>query len=89
MVWKIRFNPRVEKELKKLHPSVQKKIIIYLKQQIASQENPRLFGKSLHGNMQGLWRYRVGDYRIICQILDHELIILVVKVGHRKHIYLD
>jgi mRNA interferase RelE/StbE len=89
LVWKIRLNPRTEKQLKKLDRLAQRKILNYLKEQIATLENPRLFGKALQGNKQGLWRYRVGDYRIICQILDNELIILVIKVGHRKNIYLD
>lgn len=88
-MWTIKIDSRVEKELKKLDKVAQKRIINYLKEKVITQENPRLLGKSLQGNKQGLWRYRVGDYRIICQILDSELIILVVKVGHRKNIYLD
>jgi mRNA interferase RelE/StbE len=60
-----------------------------LKEKIATQENPRLFGKGLQGDKQGLWRYRVGDYRVICQILDDELVILVIKTAHRKNVYFD
>ncbi len=89
MTWKIQIDVRIEKDLKKLDKTAQKKIISYLKEYIANQDNPRLFGKSLQGNKKGLWRYRVGDYRIICQILDRELIILVIKIGHRKTVYLD
>lgn len=87
MSWKISIDSRAKKELKKLDKLAQKKIIFYLKEQILVSNNPRLFGKALQGNKKGLWRYRVGDYRVICQILDHELIILVVKVGHRGSIY--
>lgn len=85
--WKISIDSRAGKELKKLDKLAQKKIILYLKEQIAILDNPRLFGKALQGDKRGLWRYRVGDYRIICQILDDELIILVVKIGHRSTIY--
>jgi len=87
--WKISIDSRASKELKKLDKLAQKKIINYLKTQLELIENPRLFGKPLQGNKRGLWRYRVGDYRIICQILDNELLILVIKVGHRKNIYLS
>ena len=89
MAWQIKLNPRTEKQFLKLDKSAQRKILRYLQEKIASSENPRLFGKALQGNKKGLWRYRVGDYRIICQILDQELLILVVKIGHRKNIYLD
>lgn len=88
MVWKIRLNPKTEKDLQKIDKTVQKRIFKYLKG-LTAVENPRLFGKALQGNLQGLWRYRVGDYRLVCQILDTEITILVIKVGHRKNIYLD
>lgn len=87
--WKISIDSRAKKELKKLDKFAQKKIINYLKTKIETSENPRLFGKALQGNKKGLWRYRVSDYRLICQILDNELLILVIKIGHRKNIYLD
>lgn len=79
MIWKISIDSRVKKDLKKLDKTAQKRIITYLKEKIATQENPRLFGKALQGNLQGLWRYRVGDYRIVCQILEDKLVILVLK----------
>ncbi len=59
----------------------------YIENKIAKSDNPRRFGKSLTGNLKGLWRYRVGDYRIICQIDDAGLIILVIEVGHRRKMY--
>lgn len=89
LIWEIIIDSRVKKELKKLDKVAQKRIIAYLREEMAIQENPRLFGKGLQGNKQRLWRYRVSDYRIICRILDDELIILVVKVGHRKNVYID
>lgn len=87
MTWLIKFDPRAAKELKKIDRVAQKRIITYLKKQVAVQNNPRNLGKNLTGNKQGLWRYRVGDYRIICQLLDQDLTVLVIKVGHRKSVY--
>jgi mRNA interferase RelE/StbE len=63
------------------------RIIQYLKEQVAVQSNPRILGRGLKGNKQGLWRYRVGNYRIICEILDTRTIVLVVKVGSRQSVY--
>ena len=87
MTWLIKFDPKAVKELKKLDKVTQKRIIDYLKQKVSVQDNPRIFGKGLTGNKQGLWRYRVGNYRIICQLKEQDLIILVIKVGHRSSIY--
>ena len=87
MAWLIKFDPKAVKELKKLDKVTQKRIINYLKQKVAVQDNPRLFGKVLTGNKQGLWRYRMGNYRIICQLINQDLIILVIKVGHRSSVY--
>lgn len=50
-------------------------------------DTPQIFGKSLKGNKAGLWRYRIGNYRLICEIIDNKLIILVLTVGHRREIY--
>jgi mRNA interferase RelE/StbE len=87
LAWLIEFDPRAFKELKKLDKVAQKRILSYLKQQVSIQDDPRIFGKSLTGDKRGLWRYRVGDYRIICQLLDEKITVLVVKIGHRKSIY--
>jgi mRNA interferase RelE/StbE len=75
------------KELKKLGRPAQREIIAYLDERIAGPADPRRFGKGLKADLSGLWRYRVGDYRILCQIKDDELLVLVVAVGHRKDIY--
>ncbi|MDD5267428.1 MAG: type II toxin-antitoxin system RelE/ParE family toxin [Methylococcales bacterium] len=50
-------------------------------------DNPRAIGKALQGNLKGLWRYRVGDYCLVCQIFNSELIVMVLEIGHRKDIY--
>ena len=82
MVWKIEFASKVKKQMSKLDKSDARKVLDYLKERVASQENPRVFGKELKGNLAGLWRYRVGNYRIICEIQDEKLVVLVVRVGH-------
>lgn len=87
MNWAYRFDSRALKELKKLGPDVQREILAYLDGRVAGEAEPRRFGKGLKANLTGLWRYRVGDYRILCQIQDSELIVLVVAVGHRKDVY--
>ena len=87
MGWQIEFDPRVLKGLKKLDGVAQKWIIQYLKTQVAVLSNPRLLRRSLKGNKQGLWRYRVGNYRIICEVLDTQMLVLVVKVGSRQSVY--
>jgi len=87
MSWVYRFDERALKELKKIEPQAQRDIIAYLDERIATDSDPRRFGKSLRANLTGLWRYRVGHYRIICQIKDNVMLVLVVAVGHRKDVY--
>jgi mRNA interferase RelE/StbE len=87
LAWLIKFDPRAVKELKKIDKNAQKRIIDYLKKKVATQDNPRIFGKSLKGDKRGFWRYRVGDYRIICDLFDDQMIILVIKIGHPQSIY--
>lgn len=87
MTWKIEFDSDVEKDLKKLGHTAQKRIIKFLKEKIATENDPRTLGKALSGHLSGLWRYRVGDYRIISKIEDDVFVVLVIKVGHRKEIY--
>ena len=87
MSWVYRFEERALKDLKKLGKQAQKDILAYLDERIAGDEDPRRFGKGLHANLAGLWRYRVGDYRILCQVKDGVMIVLVVSVGHRRNVY--
>lgn len=87
MNWNVRLSNTAEKQLKKLNQSVQDRIIHYLDQRIEGCKNPRHFGEPLKGNKSGLWRYRVGDYRIICTIMEEELVVLALTIGHRKEIY--
>ena len=87
MRWVYRFDDRALKEIRKLDPRIQRDIIAYLDERVAGTEDPRRFGKALKAELAGLWRYRVGSHRILCQIKDGELLVLVVAVGHRREIY--
>ena len=87
MPWTIKFSEFSEKQIKKLDQSAAKKIIRYLKERVAPQKDPRLFGKPLLHDKSGLWRYRVDHYRIICKIQDKEVVVLILRIGHRKDIY--
>ena len=87
MVWKIEYDSRVVKDLKKLDRKVQQQILAYFDERIAPSSDPRSFGKALTSSFSGLWRYRIGDYRAICKIEDERLTVLVVRVGHRSKVY--
>jgi mRNA interferase RelE/StbE len=86
-LWKIEWDDAARKELRKLDYTVQEQILSYLEKRIATEEDPRRFGEGLSADKVGLWRYRVGNYRIICQIEDKKLVVLVVRVGHRRDVY--
>jgi len=87
LAWKIELTELAVKQLKKMGRSETKRITEYLRKRIEPLEDPRLLGKALKGDLSTLWRYRVGDYRLICELKEKELIVLVVRVGHRKGIY--
>lgn len=77
---------KVEKIISKLPADVQKRIVNYLSD-IADLVDPRSRGKRRTGHLSGFWRYRVGNYRIICRIIDNEFIIVVIGIGHRRDVY--
>lgn len=87
MSWKISYLKSLQKSIKKIDRASREKIRDYLEKQIAVSDNPRQFGKALKGTDSKLWRYRVGQYRIICEINDTDIVILVVRIGHRKDVY--
>ena len=87
MKYKIIFTEKAKKQLKKLDKHTSALIIGWLEKNIEGCENPRMYGKGLTANRSGQWRYRIGDYRIICEIKDEEVIILVLEIGHRREIY--
>lgn len=78
---------RAAKELRKIDAADQNRILKYLRQRIAEGDDPRRFGKALTGDLIGLWSYRIGTYRLVCQLQDAKATVLVIAVGHRKHIY--
>ena len=86
LAWRIKFSDEAVKSLSKLDKHVAKQVYRAI-QQLAALENPRDKGKALTGQLRGLWRYRIGDYRVVCLIEDDELIVLVLGVGHRRQIY--
>ncbi|MCX6345895.1 MAG: type II toxin-antitoxin system RelE/ParE family toxin [Armatimonadetes bacterium] len=87
MAWKVEWDERAVRDARKLEPQVKQSIIRYLRERISTDEDPRRFGKSLLADKTGLWRYRVGDYRIVCSIEDDKVVVLVLAVGHRSKIY--
>jgi len=89
LAWKIEYDPGALQDLKKLDRAVQREIIDYIDNRIANARTPRDFGKPLRGSRFGLWRYRVRDCRIICELQEKRLVVLVVAIGHRSTIYDD
>jgi len=87
--WKVELDKAAERDLDKLDPKVSRRIERFLYERVATLDNPRLIGEALHGPKLGeFWKYRVGDYRIICKIEDGVLCVLVVRIGHRREVYL-
>ena len=88
MAWKIEFDPAAERELDKLDPQIARRILGFLHARIAPLDDPRSIGEALKGEKFGnLWKYRVGDYRVISSIEDGALCILVVRIGNRCEVY--
>lgn len=87
MTWQIEFIESAEKQFAKLDTITQRRILKFLRERISGDNDPRHVGRALAGNLAGRWRYRVGDYRLICQIEDEQLLVLVLAIGHRREIY--
>jgi mRNA interferase RelE/StbE len=88
MAWTIEYRQPVRKSLEKLDPVSRKRIRKFLEERVAGLDDPRQIADRLQGSELGqFWRYRVGDYRIICDIQDGKLIVLVVEIGHRSSVY--
>jgi mRNA interferase RelE/StbE len=85
--WRIEITRTAEKQIIKLARPAQKAIQRFLRERLSVCDDPRQWGKALHGEKRGLWRYRVGDYRLICDIQDERITILLLEVGHRKNVY--
>ncbi len=87
MTYKVEYTEQAIKELKKIDKHTQFFILAWIEKNLVDCENPRQHGKGLTANRSGEWRYRVGDYRIIAEIEDDKVIILVLTVGHRREVY--
>ena len=83
----VELTERFKKEFRKLDKYTQKMLRAWIDKNLVDCEDPRQHGKGLTANLSGQWRYRIGDYRLICQINDDKLIILALTVGHRRDIY--
>lgn len=87
MAWRIEISRTAERQITKLPRPIEQAIVRFLRQRLASSDNPRQWGKPLRGEKKGLWRYRIGDHRLICDIQDERIAVLVLTVGHRKDVY--
>lgn len=87
MTWTIEWDDRARRELRRLDRQVQQDILKYFSQRTATDQDPRRFGKPLRHELQGLWRYRIGNYRAICHIENDSLVVLVLALGHRRQVY--
>ena len=87
MSYGVETTERFDREFKKLDRYTQRMIKAWIEKNLVECENPRLHGKGLTANRSGQWRYRIGDYRLICQINDNKLVILALSVGHRRAVY--
>ena len=88
MAWRIEFDPDAAKELRKLDRPVQQRLLGFLRLRVAPLEDPRAIGEALAGERLGaFWKYRVGDWRLICDIQDERIVVRVLRVGHRRGAY--
>lgn len=85
--WSLEFTERAGKDFKKLDAETYRRVKDFIENSLLLSENPRLLGKPLSGNLKEFWRYRIGDYRLICEIFDHELTIIAIKIAHRSKVY--
>ena len=84
MAWNVEVSPRAQRQLDQLDKSVARRISKFLYERIGILDDPRQIGERLHGTLSEFWRYRVGDYRIICSIESERLVVLVLRIGHRR-----
>jgi mRNA interferase RelE/StbE len=88
MAWRVELSPAADRQLSKLDAQHAKRILTFLSSRLAILDNPRGIGQTLQGQRFGeFWKYRVGDYRLICKIEDERILILVLQIGHRRDVY--
>jgi mRNA interferase RelE/StbE len=90
MAWTVEFLPQAARELRKLDRPVAARLLRFLEERVRRAEDPRSIGEPLRGERLGAyWKYRVGDYRLICSIQDQRIVVTVVRIGHRRDVYRD
>ena len=87
LAWRIEITHTAKKQLAKLDHQIQAEIVRYLRERIATDEDPRRYGAPLRKELAGRWKYRIGSYRLICEIQDEKILVLVLMVGHRSKVY--
>jgi mRNA interferase RelE/StbE len=87
LAWVIEYAETAKKQLRKVDKSVARRIVNFMDERVAPGEDPRTLGKALKGTLGDLWRYRVGDYRILCDIQDGVLTVLGLQIGNRREVY--
>jgi mRNA interferase RelE/StbE len=87
MAWKVDLSPTALKQLGKLDKSVSGRILNFLRERVEKLDDPRQIGQRLQGTLSEFWKYRVGDYRLICSLEDDRLVVLVLRIGHRREVY--
>ncbi len=87
LMYRIEYSKRISKQISKLDKNTQMNILKWIEKNLLGTDNPRLHGKPLVGNLNGMWRYRIGDYRLLAEIHDDELLILAIEIDHRREIY--
>lgn len=85
--YKVEYTPKAVRQLAKLDKNTRKLIYAWIDKNLQNCENPRQHGKGLTANRSSQWRYRVGDYRLVADIQDDRVIILMLNIGHRKDVY--
>jgi mRNA interferase RelE/StbE len=86
--WTVEFDAAAAKELRKLDPAVARRIVAFLRERLSPLADPRSIGEALHGDELGeFWKYRLGDYRIVARIVDRRVVVIVIRIGHRRDVY--
>lgn len=87
MIYNLKYEAKAVRQIKKMDPASRRLIKSWIEKNLLNTDNPRLHGKGLKGNLSNYWRYRVGDYRILAEINDSEIVIIIVEIGHRRDVY--
>jgi mRNA interferase RelE/StbE len=87
MAWKVEVSPTALKQLGKLDKPVVQRILKFLRERVERLDDPRQIGARLQGTLSEFWKYRVGDYRLICSLENDQLVVLVLRIGHRREVY--